>query len=131
MLKRLFEEGQNKQGVAQMITVSCNITTLKAKTSKLTGFIPYSLCELYSNHGLDLFNRCRKSHINMTGNSLLDLILTRSSTMLGLTVTNKCVLGKNCINNYLIGILLIQRGINFLGACLINVFVSRAGGIFV
>ena len=59
-------------------SVGRKITTLKTKARDLADLVLDILCELYSNHRLDLLNRCIRLYIYITRNHLLNLFLTRS-----------------------------------------------------
>jgi hypothetical protein len=59
--------------------VSGQITTLKAKTSKLTDFIRDVLSKLYSKHTLNLLDRRIRLYIYITGDNLLNLSLAAGS----------------------------------------------------
>ncbi len=58
--------------------VGYKITTLKTKACYLVDLVLDVLCELYSNHRLDLLNKCIRLYIYITRNHLLNLFLTRS-----------------------------------------------------
>jgi hypothetical protein len=60
--------------------ISGQITTLKAKTSKLTDFIRDVLSKLYSKHTLNLLDRRIRLHIHITDNNLLNPSLTAGSS---------------------------------------------------
>jgi hypothetical protein len=57
-------------------SVGRKITTLKTKACDLVDLILDILYELYSNHGLDLLDRCIRLYIYITCNHLLNLFLT-------------------------------------------------------
>jgi hypothetical protein len=57
-------------------SVGCKITTLKTKARYLEDFVLDVLCELYSNHRLDLLDRRIRLHIHITRNYLLNPFLT-------------------------------------------------------
>ena len=57
-------------------SVGRKITTLETKACHLADLVLDVLCELYSNHGLDLLNRCIRLYIYITHNHLLNLFLT-------------------------------------------------------
>ena len=59
-------------------SVGHKITTLKTKACYLVDLVLDVLCELYSNHRLDLLNKCIRLYIYITRNHLLNLFLTRS-----------------------------------------------------
>jgi hypothetical protein len=71
--------------------VSGQITTLKAKTSKLTDFIRDVLSKLYSKHTLNLFDRCIRLYIYMTGDNLLNLFLVAGSSSFCSSVADICM----------------------------------------
>jgi hypothetical protein len=76
---------------SQVSARSGQITTLKAKTSKLTDFIRDVLSKLYSKHTLNLLDWRIKLHIHMTGHNLLNPSLAAGSTSLCSSVANTCM----------------------------------------
>ena len=111
-------------------TVSCKVTPLEAKSRNLADLILYVLGELYSNHGLDLFDQSGRLYIYMTRDDLLYPFLAGSCPSFSLPVANTGVLRDYLIDDNLILILLVYVCIYCPRTVFVSITISRSFWIF-